>query len=122
MISPAMFRDLVLPSLTREAAFLGRVSYHLDGPGEVPHADMICSIPDVQIIQWTPGAGEPESWDEKWYPLYKRIIDHGKKILIFYTADEGLVRKLYSKFPAKEFCLTMHARSEKEARVFEALR
>ena len=122
MISPSMFRELVLPSLSREAEFLGRVVYHLDGPGEVPHLDMLCSIPEIKVIQWTSGAGEAEVWDEKWHPLYKRIIDHGKKILLFYHGDEALVRKLYTKFPAKEFCLVLHAPGEKQARIIESLR
>jgi 5-methyltetrahydrofolate--homocysteine methyltransferase len=121
MISPDMFREFVFHSLARESKAVGRIVYHLDGPGEVPHLDMICSIPEIRVVQWTAGAGEVDVWDEKWFPLYKRIIDHGKKIFLFYHGDESLIRRLYSKFPAKEFCLSIYAPDEDAARRIEAL-
>jgi hypothetical protein len=76
MVSPAMFREFVLPALEEEAAFLDHAVYHLDGPDALVHLPDLLAIPGLDGIQWVPGAGRGEQMD--WTDLYKRIQKAGK--------------------------------------------
>jgi hypothetical protein len=78
MISPAMFREAVLPSLMVEFKYLERSVYHLDGPGALRHLDALLAIPKLNAIQWVFGAGNGPS--AKWIDVYKRIQAAGKSI------------------------------------------
>ena len=57
MIGPQRFRDFTLPYLQREFARLDGVCYHLDGIGNLPNLERLCSEPRLHLIQWVPGAG-----------------------------------------------------------------
>lgn len=59
LISPQMFRQLVRPELAAEGAHLDATLYHMDGPGQIPHLDMLCEMPEITAIQWVPGEGNP---------------------------------------------------------------
>jgi 5-methyltetrahydrofolate--homocysteine methyltransferase len=50
----------------------------LDGPGQLVHLDSLLSIPELDNIQWVPGAGNPDEWN--WPEVYKKIRDAGKLI------------------------------------------
>lgn len=80
MISPDMFEQFVLPYLDDSAKRLTHTLYHLDGVGELPHLDMIMSIPEIQAVQWVPGDGKesPKHWRE----VYEKIDKAGKKMHI----------------------------------------
>ena len=54
MISPQMFGRFVLPELAASCRRLGNPAYHLDGPGEIPHVDMLLSIPELRAMQYVP--------------------------------------------------------------------
>ena len=82
MISPRMFDELSLPSLAELARALERSIYHMDGPGEFRHLDSLLSLPDLDAIQWTPGAGNPGLEDPCWFPLYRRILESGKGLAL----------------------------------------
>jgi 5-methyltetrahydrofolate--homocysteine methyltransferase len=82
MISPEHFERFVMPSLTRAANFLDHCIYHLDGPGELPHLDMLLSMDRLDGIQWVPGAGKPQDADESWFPLYEKIQSKGKCLVL----------------------------------------
>lgn len=85
MISPAMFERFVLPDLTACCDHLDHGFYHLDGPGEIPHLDLLLSIPRLRGIQWIPGDGNPPP--HEWLDLLKRIRDGGKLCQIYTTPD-----------------------------------
>ncbi|MGQ9493303.1 MAG: hypothetical protein ACUVR2_06020 [Anaerolineae bacterium] len=76
MISPQMFERFVLPNLMICCDALDYPLYHLDGPGQIKHLDMLLSIPRLRGIQWVPGEGNPPP--QEWLPLLKRIRDGGK--------------------------------------------
>ena len=57
MISPAMFERFVMPDLVACCDHLDHGFYHLDGKGEIPHLDLLLSIPRLRGIQWIPGDG-----------------------------------------------------------------
>ncbi len=81
MISEAMFNDVFLPGIRRECQFLDRSIYHLDGPGAIRHLDALLDIPELDAIQYVPGASN-EGF-HKWIDLYQRIqaADKGMQVL-----------------------------------------
>lgn len=80
MISPEMFEQFVLPSLSETAGRLTHSLYHLDGVGELPHLDMILGIDKIQAVQWVPGDGAPSP--KNWPQVYQKIAAAGKGIHI----------------------------------------
>ncbi|MBO5215897.1 MAG: hypothetical protein J6B79_06890 [Clostridia bacterium] len=82
MISPNQFEEFILPDLTDQMNYMERSIYHLDGVGELPHVDMLLDVPSLTGIQWTSGANQAPLWDEKWLPLYKKIQDKKKNIVL----------------------------------------
>ena len=68
MISTEMFEEIFVPGLAEECRFLDRSIYHLDGPGALRHLDTILAIPDLDALQFVPGAGNEGSF---------RFDDHG---------------------------------------------
>ena len=90
MISPCMFEEFVLPALDQVSTAIGEAVYHLDGPGEIKHLDMILSLPHVHAVQWVP---LPDLKDENGGYIYnftseesigvvKRILASGKKVIL----------------------------------------
>lgn len=82
MISPTQFEEFVLPHIVKQVEYMPRSIYHLDGPGELPHLDTLLDIPRLTGIQWTPGAGKAPLWDEQWFPIYKKIQDKKKNLVL----------------------------------------
>jgi len=78
MMSPCQFDDFVAGSLARQCANLDFSMYHLDGPDAVKHADSVLSIKDLDVLQWSPGAGQPDGDSAKWFPLYDKVKKAGK--------------------------------------------
>lgn len=111
MISPAMFREFALPGLRHELSLLDTAEYHLDGPGAIKHLDAVCEIEKIRVIQWVPGAGEPETRD--WTDLYKRIDSLGKGLIL--GADVPRMKRLWSEFKTRRLFLNMRAQTRAEA-------
>jgi hypothetical protein len=111
MISPAMGRRFVIPALEEEAAFLDNSVYHYDGPGALPHLDAICGIADIDVIQWTQGAGNGGHTD--WIDLLKEIQSRGKGLQVNGNPEE--VKILHKALrPEKVLYCVGHVESEKE--------
>ncbi len=91
MISPAQFEEFVLPDLVRQVEHMPRSIYHLDGVGEIPHVDMLLDIPGLTGIQWTAGAGNDPLRSERWFPLYKKIQDKKKNLVLLGAIDENFI-------------------------------
>jgi hypothetical protein len=81
MISPADFRRFVVPYIREQCQWLDYSLYHLDGPDAIRHLDALLEIEELNAIQWTPGAGQPQGGDPRWYDLYKRIRAGGKAVM-----------------------------------------
>ncbi|MEI8194929.1 MAG: hypothetical protein WCI73_03355 [Phycisphaerae bacterium] len=85
MISPAMFQEFVEPELVATLRRLGRGMYHLDGPGQLPHLDLLLAIPELDGIQWVPDIKAPDCGH---YPdLYRRVKAAGKKIQVVWRGQ-----------------------------------
>jgi hypothetical protein len=63
--------------------------YHWDGPGAIPHHDHLLSIPRLNMLQWTPGAGVEPCEHRRWWPLYHKTFDAGKKVFVGIGSKEG---------------------------------
>ncbi len=89
MISEEDYRRFVQPYIRQQCQKLDYTLYHLDGVGAIRHLDALLEIKELNAIQWTPGVGEPQGGDPKWYDLYKRILAGGKSIQAnWVTLDE----------------------------------
>ena len=87
MISPEMFERFVLPELSASCKRLKNAFYHLDGVGQLPHLDMLLSIPELKGVQWIPGSGTPSF--AHWPEVYKKIRKAGKLIQLFVDQEYG---------------------------------
>ncbi|MCG3147137.1 MAG: hypothetical protein PCFJNLEI_00574 [Verrucomicrobiae bacterium] len=80
MISPAMFREFVVPGLTEQCERLDYTLYHLDGTQALHHLDALLEIEALAAIEWTPQAGLPGGGSPRWHDLYRRIKAAGKSV------------------------------------------
>ena len=97
MISPDMFREFGVDELAASAKKLAYRTYHLDGVNALPHLDALLEIPELRMIQWQPGAGQPTP--EHWLDVYRKIVGAGKKAHIvsgIYEAFDFVVDALGS--------------------------
>jgi len=87
-LSPRMFREFILPLIVEECEYFNRTIWHLDGPLELPHLDDLLSIPELDCVQWIPGEGNPDSGEDIWVPLYKKIQEKTKLIQMFVPPEK----------------------------------
>lgn len=114
MLSPAMFKEFILPDLKEQTEYMDRSIYHLDGMGEIPHLDMLLSLPRLNAIQWTSGAGKPPVTDPCWFDMYRKIQDAGKGIVLLDVAPEGL-EELFKNVSQKGMYVSTYVSDEKQA-------
>jgi len=115
MISPAMFEEFVVPHLQEQCRRLDHSIYHWDGPGQIPHLDLLLDIPELDGIQWVPGAGNPPVGSPKWFDLYKRIQAKGKLLVLQGMARQDVQRVLEELSP-RGLLISTTCDSEQEAR------
>jgi hypothetical protein len=88
LIGPRQFRAVLLADIARQTATVGRAVFHLDGPDAARHIDALLEMPEIQAIQFTPGAGTPSAL--AWVDMFRKIQRHKKSVLIICPADEVL--------------------------------
>lgn len=86
LIGPQTFAELFLPPIAQQAAIVGRTVFHLDGPDAARHIDLLLDIPQLQAIQFTPGAGTPSAL--VWLEMFQKIQQKRKSLLVFCPAGE----------------------------------
>lgn len=114
MISAGMFAEFETPYLRQICRRLGYSVYHLDGPCAMQHVDELLSIEELNAIQWTPGAGNPDVWDERWWPLFRRVRDGGKGLLLIGGYDPRAMARLVRHFGPAGLYLFTWAPMERE--------
>ena len=82
LMNPDQFREFVQPSLRKQCQTLDHSMYHLDGPDAIVHLPALMEIDELHALQWTPGAGNPDGGDERWYPIYRQAREAGKSLHI----------------------------------------
>ena len=112
LISSKMFEAFFLPALEQQTQWVQRTIYHLDGPGAVRHLDMLLSLPELDCIQWIPGAGAPTT--SHWIRLLRRIQASGKLVQLYCEPWE--VEVLLSELEPEGLLLNTRTASEQEAR------
>jgi hypothetical protein len=113
MISPAHFRRFVVPFIAEQSRRLDFSLYHLDGVGAMRHLDAILEIEGLDAVQWTPGAGEPQGGDPRWFDLYRRIRAAGKSIMACWVELDELAPLLDAVGPSGTSVL-VHATTERD--------
>lgn len=88
MLSPAMFKQFAMPELEREAAFFDYALWHLDGPEQICHLDLIMSVPQIKAIQW---ADNPYAPSLRYVDMFRRIKSAGRSVICSVrSADEAI--------------------------------
>ncbi len=90
MMSPPSFRQFVQPYIRQQCRWLDYSLYHLDGVGAIRHLDALLEIEELNAIQWTPGVGQPQGGDPRWYDLYQRIRGGGKAVMASWVEVDEL--------------------------------
>ena len=111
-----MFGEFMVPVLKEMCERVSYCMYHWDGPGAIPHHDHLLAIPSLDMLQWTPGSGVEDCWNKRWWPLYHKTFDAGKKMYVWLDHADSL-KKFKKEFKGqfKQFMLVMGAASKKEA-------
>jgi hypothetical protein len=115
MLSPEMFEEFVLPYIRKQCSHLDRTIFHLDGPGQIPHLEMLLDMPELDGIQWIPGAGNPPVGSEKWFPMFRRIQERGKRLVLQYM-DKADVENVLRNISSRGLLIETACDSEDEAR------
>jgi 5-methyltetrahydrofolate--homocysteine methyltransferase len=124
MISPAMFERFVLPSLDKVSTAIGRGIYHLDGPGEIHHLDMILSLKNISAVQWVPlpkqhtgKAGvvmRQDYADEMSLGVYRRCLAAGKKVVLL-NIEPKQVEPIFNAVGSDGVFIFTSCQAQKEA-------
>jgi 5-methyltetrahydrofolate--homocysteine methyltransferase len=115
MISPKMFEEFVAPYLCEQCSWLDHTIYHWDGPGEIPHLDILLEIEELHGIQWTPGEGNPGVGSPNWFHLYKKIQQKGK-LLVLLSMPPQDVESVMGELSPEGLLISTSCHSEDEAR------
>lgn len=116
MISPAMYAEFVLPHLRSQCRRLDYTVYHLDGPDALRHLDAVLSIPELDALQWEPGAGNPHTGDKVWWDtVWKKVYAAGKSAFL-HGVPAGEIEPFVKEFGQDGTLVIAHVHSEDEAR------
>lgn len=119
MISPAMFERFVVPELEFKSKRIAHTVYHLDGPAEWPHLELILGVPGIDAVQYVSLPGDPPNESLHWLPYYRRITDSGKNLFII-VRDPAQIIELSRRLPAERLAFQIILDSPDDARRFLA--
>ncbi len=111
-ISPQQYEDIFLPPLIETLRTVDHRHYHLEGTVALQHLDLLLSVPEIDAIQWVPGAGREPIL--QWIPLIQRIQNAGKAVLV--QADAADIAALLEEVPARGLCISTSCASEQDAK------
>lgn len=111
MISPAMFREFVIPCLESEGRDVGAMNYHLDGPNAICHVPALCAMEKMDIIIYAIGAGNE---DKDWSALYDKIDRLGKGQIFYQDLNPTKIKALWKKYRSRKLVFTSGISSRTE--------
>lgn len=83
MISAEMYGKYVVKELEGVARrYSDTIWYHLDGPGALHHLPLLLSKPYIRVVQWVPGAGQPDQ-GPAWLDIYRRVQQSGRGLDLY---------------------------------------
>ncbi len=116
LISPAQFEEFILPDVAAQCQRLDYSIFHLDGPGQIPHLDLLLDIEALDGIQWVPGTGNPQCEAMQWRPLYEKILARGKSLVLQCFDNVHQLAPVLEGLPRKGVFISTYANSEEEGR------
>ena len=114
MLSPQQFEEFVLPDVATQCSRLNHSIYHLDGPGQIAHLDILLEIDDLDGIQWVPGSGNPQCESVRWRPIYEKILEKNKLLVLQCFDDIHALASTLEGLPRKGILITTGAATEEE--------
>lgn len=118
MISPKMFERFVAPHLEKQCKWLDYSIYHLDGPGEIPHLDILLDIPELTGIQWVPGDGNPQCDCPEWFPIYEKILARNKLLVLQTFDNKNNIPKIVEEIGGRGVLISAHLDDESNIKEF----
>jgi hypothetical protein len=114
VLSPKMFRDFFSEEIRREGNWCEYCTYHLDGPQAMKsQLPALLSFDEIDMIEFTPGAGCAPTFSPQYVPLYKNIQEKGKRLYLLAEPEE--VEPLLAELSPKGLFICTHTSSEEEA-------
>lgn len=113
-LSPKLFERFAYPYVVEECRYFDRTVWHLDGLLELQYLDKLIDIPELDGIQWIPGAGNPDAGDDAWLSLYRKIQANGK-LLQLYVQPEKVMHTL-SRISPEGVAIQTTCKSYEEAK------
>jgi putative isomerase len=101
LLSPGLFREVMVPELTRLCARHDRCIFHWDGVAALVHEAALLDLAGLDCVQWVPGVGQPGVHDPHWWPLYHRILDTGRRVALVGWQGLDAYRALLAEFGAR---------------------
>lgn len=112
MISADLYDEFIMEELRSTLAFLDNAIYHIDGQEQIRHLDLLLSLPQLNMCQWTPVAGQPDI--VHFIPVLQRIQAAGKGLSI--VISKKFVKPLIENLSPKGLQLVVNdAASPEEA-------
>ena len=117
MISADMFGEFMMPVLRDMTERLDHCMYHWDGPDAISHHDHLLSLPALDMIQWTPGSGVEGLQHPRWWSLYHKTVEAGKKMILLGSPTLDELAALKREFGPKlhDFMISYRASTLDEA-------
>lgn len=112
MVSPRQFEEIFLPPLRRAMRDFRHNLYHLDGTEALRNLDLLLETPEVDGIQWVPGAGREDL--ARWVPVVKRIQAAGRCVQLL--ARPGEIEPFLREVPARGLLFSTSCATEAEGR------
>jgi len=112
MLSTEIFERVFIDQIVEQIRRAPYSQYHLDGPMAIKHLDTLLRIPELNAVQWVPGAGKNAVL--QWAPLIKKIQKSRKAVLVYATPDE--IPPLLDEVRNPEgLCISVWCANEKQA-------
>ncbi len=116
MISPDMYDEFVKPRIQKQCRRLDCTVYHLDGPDALRHIDSVLAIPELDALQWEPGAGNPHTGDKIWWDrVWKKVYAAGKSAFL-HGVPANQVEPFVKEFGQDGTLIITHTETEDQAR------
>ena len=98
LVGPDDYREFIHPLVCAEAKAFERSMIHLDGPGFIKHMPDILGIPELDGVQWIPGAGSDPVGE--WEEFYQLVSESDKLLQVFIEKPEEIpmMEKIASRF------------------------
>ncbi len=113
-IGNSMWREFVLPGVEEEVNYLDHCFYHLDGKQQLMHLDDLLALPNLDGVQWVPGAGEPAMFARCWRDILKKILHAGKKVIVYGVMDFDIVKDVHNDIGAQGVVYQIQGRTHDE--------